>query len=78
MDWSKPAKLIERQDDGSEMFFEFRELASDTLQALVTRVATMPASERARMVIDAGTAGTFNVGEIVALAARSDFPVETR
>lgn len=78
MDWSKHAKLIERQDGGSEMFFEFRELESGTLQALVARVAAMPAPERARMVIDAGTAGTFNVGEIVALAARNDFPPETR
>lgn len=74
MDWSKPAKLLERQDGGSEMFFEFNEVASDTLQTLVTRVTAMPAAERARMVIDAGTAGTFNVGEIVALAARDDFP----
>lgn len=78
MDWLKPAKLLERQDEGSEMFFEFRELGSDTLYALVSRVVAMPAAERARMVIDAGTAGTFNVGEIVALAARQDFPVETR
>lgn len=78
MDWSKPAKLLERQDGGSEMFFEFRELATDTLQALVTRVAAMPAAERARLVIDAGTAGTFNVGEIVGLAGRSDFPAEAR
>ncbi len=74
VDWSAPAKLLERRDGGSDLYFEFTELRSAPLAELVAHVAVMPASERARLVIDAGPAGTFNNGDILAFAARDDFP----
>jgi hypothetical protein len=73
-DWNAPAKLIERDDSGSEMTYDFHERASGTLGELVAKVAAMTAHERARMVIDAGTLGTINVGQIVEMARRDDFP----
>ena len=72
--WNAPAKLIERDDSGSERDFDFHERAVGPLAELVRRVAAMSVSERARVLIDAGPAGTLNVGEIMALAAREDFP----
>ena len=74
-DWNAPAKLIERDDSGSEMSYDFHERATGTLAALAAQVAAMTAHERARMVIDAGVLGTINVGQIVELAGRDDFPV---
>lgn len=73
-DWSAPAKLIERDDGGSEMFFHFEEVGTGTLAELVARVAAMTPQQRARLVIDAGAAGTVNVPQIMDLAARPDFP----
>jgi hypothetical protein len=74
-DWNAPAKLIERDDSGSEMTYDFHERAAGTLGELVARVVAMTAHERARMVIDAGAQGTINVGQIIEMAARDDFPV---
>ncbi len=74
IDWNAPAKLMERDDAGSEMFYEFRDIASGPLDTLVIQVTAMDAISRARMVIDAGAAGTFGVEQILELAARPDFP----
>ncbi|WP_293880193.1 hypothetical protein [Sphingomonas sp.] len=74
-DWSAPAKLIERDDSGSEMSYDFHERDTGTLAEMVAKVAGMTAHERARMVIDGGAQGTINVAQIVELAARDDFPV---
>jgi hypothetical protein len=74
-DWNAPAKLIERGDSGSEMTYDFHERGAGTLGELVAKVAAMNAHERARMVIDAGMQGTINVGQIIELAARDDFPI---
>jgi hypothetical protein len=73
-DWTAPAKLIERTDDGSEMSFEFEERGRGTLADLVTQVCGMGAAERARVVIDAGAQGTFNVGQILAMRDQDGFP----
>lgn len=73
-DWSAMARLYERDDSGSEMYYEFRELGTGTLAALVRQVAALPPAERARLVIDRGVAGTINIGDIMALAARADLP----
>ncbi|MFM9852801.1 MAG: hypothetical protein ACKVOJ_08370 [Sphingomonadaceae bacterium] len=74
IDWTVPAKLLARDDAGSEMFYEFRDVGSGSLAALVAKVMAMDAQDRARVVIDAGAVGTFNIGQIVELAARGDFP----
>jgi hypothetical protein len=74
LDWATASQLMERQDDGSDMYVGFNALRSGPLAELVRVVSDMPTKERARLVIDAGTAGTFNVGDILALAKRDDFP----
>lgn len=74
IDWNLSAKLIERDDSGSEMAYDFHERATGTLAALVAQVAAMDAQTRARMLIDAGSMGMLNVGQILDLSGRGDFP----
>ncbi len=74
IDWNTPAKLLERDDAGSEMFYEFKEVSAASLAALIAHVSALDTSTRARMVIDAGAAGTFGVDQIIELAGRGDFP----
>jgi hypothetical protein len=74
IDWNTSAKLLERDDAGSEMFYEFKEINAATLAALVAHVSALDTASRARMVIDAGAAGTFAVDQILELAGRVDFP----
>jgi hypothetical protein len=73
-DWAVPAKLIERDDSGSELAYDFHERAQGTLAEMVARVAAMAGPERARMLIDAGALGMLNVGQILEMAGRDDFP----
>jgi hypothetical protein len=73
--WKAPAKLLERQDAGSDMYIGFTQLKEGTLSSLISDVAAMIPAERARLVIDAAEQGTFAVGEILNLAAREDFTV---
>ena len=73
IDWTTPSKLLERDDAGSDLHFEFKEIGVGSLADLVSKVMILGATERARVVIDAGIVGTFNVGQIVELAARPDF-----
>lgn len=72
VDWNAAATLHERDDDGSEMHFNFREVKKGRLGELVREVAAMPAADRARLVIDVVGGGTMNVGQIMDLAARED------
>ncbi len=74
VDWSVAAKLIERDDAGSELAYDFHERATGTLASLVTQVVAMDATARARMLIDAGSVGMLTVGQILDLSARGDFP----
>ncbi len=74
IDWAAPAKLMERCDGGSDLYYEFTDLRSAPLGLLVAEVVAMPAPERARLVIDAGAAGMLNIGDILTLSARDDFP----
>lgn len=74
IDWQATAKLIERIDGGSDMHYDFTERACGHFSDLVALAIAMPAAESARMVIDAGVQGTFNMGDIHNLAERSDFP----
>ena len=73
IDWSAPATLIERDDAGSDLHYEFRTVGTGSLAALVRQVAALPADARARLVIDSGQR-TLNVGEIMDLARRDDLP----
>ena len=73
IDWSAPSKLLQRDDAGSDLHFEFKQIGVGSLGGLVSKVMTLDATARARVIIDAGIVGTFNVGQIVELAARPDF-----
>ena len=73
IDWSAPSKLLQRDDAGSDLHFEFKQIGVGSLGGLVSQVMALDATARARVIIDAGIVGTFNVGQIVELAARPDF-----
>lgn len=74
LDWNAPARLLEREDGGSDMYVDFKERGAGLLCALIAQVTILPATERARMVIDAGVQGLFNVSGIMALSERADYP----
>ncbi len=73
IDWTTPAKLLQRDDAGSDLHFEFKQIGVGPLADLVAKVMAMDATARARVIIDAGIVGTFNVGQIVELAERPGF-----
>ncbi len=73
MDWGALARLLEREDGGSDMYVEFKERGAGTLGDLIDQVIALPAIDRARLVIDAGAQGMLNMGDIMALAERTDF-----
>lgn len=74
MDWTGPARLHERDDSGSDMYFDFRVLKEGTLAQLVAHVASLDGDARARLVIDSSQTGSIGISDILALAARDDFP----
>jgi len=74
MDWNAAATLHERDDGGSEMHYNFRELRRASLAELVRTVAAMPAADRARLVIDVAGGSTINMTQIMELAVRPDLP----
>lgn len=74
VNWGASARLLEREDGGSDMYVEFRERGAGALSDLIDQVVILPATERARLVIDAGAQGMFNMGDIMALSERADFP----
>lgn len=74
IDWQATATMLERDDSGSDRDIDFRIVAKAPLAVLVAQVMAMQPAERARIVIDRGVAGTIAFNDIVALAARSDFP----
>ncbi len=76
--WDTPAKLLERDDDGSDMYFSFKTLTSGTLAELVAHVMALPSDQRDRLVIDAVGVGSLNIHDVGELAARADFPAASR
>ena len=74
IDWNAPATLTERDDSGSDLHYHFRKLREGPLGELVREVAAMPATERARLVLEMPGGKTLNVGEILALAQHGDMP----
>jgi hypothetical protein len=73
MKWDAPARLLEREDGGSDMYVEFKERGAGALNALIAQVISLPATERARLVIDAGAQGMFNNADIIALSESADY-----
>jgi hypothetical protein len=74
IDWNAPAALHERDDSGSDLHYHFKTLRKGPLAELVREVAAMSTADRARVVIDVEGGKSFNVGEILVLAAREDLP----
>jgi hypothetical protein len=74
IDWAAPAKLFERDDSGSERDYDFHERGTGTVGALIASVAAMTVDARGRLLIDAGPIGTFNIGQIIEMSMRPDFP----
>jgi hypothetical protein len=76
VDWMAPARLMERRDDGSDLYFDFAPIGEGSLGALVRDVIARAAGDQQRIVIDAGALGTLNIGQIVQLSERDDFPAD--
>jgi hypothetical protein len=76
VDWTAPARLMERRDDGSDLYFDFARIGEGSLVSLVRNVMARGAGDRQRIVIDAGPLGTLNIGQIVELSEREDFPAD--
>lgn len=74
VDWQAQATLLQRDDSGSDRDIDFRTVAKASLAQLVGKVVAMTPAERARVVIDRGPDGTIAFADIMALAARDDFP----
>lgn len=73
INWDAPARLHERNDGGSDMFYDFKTLKSGSLAELIAHVMALPAEDRQRVVIDSAS-GSINIRDITTLAARPDFP----
>jgi len=73
VNWGAPARLHERNDGGSDMFYDFKTLKTGSLAELIAHVMALPAEDRLRVVIDSAN-GSINIQDIAALAARPDFP----
>lgn len=74
IDWCASATMLERNDSGSDIDIDFRTIATAPLADLVAKTVAMLPEERARIVIDRGPQGTIAFNDIMALAARPDFP----
>jgi hypothetical protein len=74
IDWMAPAKLMERTDDGSDLYFDFTPISEGGLATLVRDVLRRQSGDRQRIIIDAGVLGTLNIGQIIELSKRTDFP----
>ena len=74
IDWQVPATLHSRDDGGSDLHYDFREIRKGPLAELVRHVAALSADDRARMVVDVSGGSTLNVAQIMNLAQREDLP----
>ncbi len=74
IDWCAPATMLERDDSGSDRDIDFRNVATAPLADLVAKTVAMLPAERSRIIIDRGIHGTIAFNDIMALAARPDFP----
>ncbi len=74
IDWTASARLVERRDDGSDMYFDFAPVGEGSLASLVHKVLALEAQDRQRLVIDAGSMGMLTITQIIELSKRGDFP----
>ena len=74
VDWQAAATLHSRDDGGSDLHYDFREVRKGPLAELVRHVAALSANDRSRMVVDVSGGSTLNVAEIMSLAQREDLP----
>jgi len=77
VDWNAHAVVHSRTDGGSELDFNFDELAQGPLSDMVRLVAGLSSAERARVIFDVRGRGNLDVGQVMALAARPDLPAST-
>jgi len=68
LDWDAEATLHERDDDGSELQYNFTELTTGPLRDIVAQVAAMDSAQRARLVVAVAGGKSLGVSEILALA----------
>lgn len=73
MDWDDPA-TIHRKDDGQGVFDALKAIHRGTLAQMVAHIAALPAVERGDYVIQKAGDHRLDTSEIMALAARPDFP----
>lgn len=74
VDWNARTTVQQRSDSGSDLFYEFKQVAEGSLAEMVRYAVALPADERARLVIDAQRLGSIDVHQIVELSKRPDFP----
>jgi hypothetical protein len=65
---------IHRREGGGGVLFAMKALYSGTLAEMVALIRNMPAGERGEYVIQKAGDRQFGPDEIMALAARTDFP----
>ena len=73
IEWDDHASL-HLKDDGQGLFDGLKGLERGTLAELVALVSRMPEEERGKYVIQKAGDHQLSTGEIMALAAREDFP----
>jgi len=72
--WEDYAEL-HRQEDGGGLLSELKALRHGTLAEMVSHVALLPEGERNHYAIVKAGDHRLEVGEIMALAQRPDFPL---
>ena len=73
VDWDDHAS-IHMKGDGQGVLDSLKALHRGTLAEMVAMVSRMPEGEREQLVIQKAGDHMLGIGEIMALAARNDFP----
>ncbi|MBW8785492.1 MAG: hypothetical protein JF593_12790 [Novosphingobium sp.] len=73
VEWDDSAEL-HRADDGGGLLNGFKAVRHGTLAELIRFVVALPAAERRRYVIERAGDHKLRADEVMALAARPDFP----
>jgi hypothetical protein len=73
IDWTDHASL-HRKGDGEGVLYAMKALRSGTVLEMVRFVMSLPESDRGNYVIEKAGDRRLDIGEILALAARSDYP----
>lgn len=73
VEWSDFSELHEKSDGGG-LFSGLKAIRQGTLADLVHFVVSLPEEERAQYVIEKSGDHRLEIGEILALARRADYP----